>query len=225
MAFAGFSASPSSLMQPPRSIGLAFQYAPRVYLHPREPWGPLRPDDFIGASRLVWNSPRIDDELAGRGSIESERLGADCETAAEGCYEHSGCAADQVTRPTESPAIRAPGLSPRRGFAIDPDGTVKRPSAPGNPNIPVYWEVRGSSDSFRITYWFFYGFNGRTLDMHEGDWVVYDVLGASLQVNQAIVPFLTVKRGEVFMPDWGPRPWGWEPDRVLPAVAGVGGCC
>ena len=35
---------------------------------------------------------------------------------------------------------------------------------------------------------------------------MYDVLGASLQVHQAVVPFLTVKRGEVFMPDWGPRP-------------------
>jgi len=63
------------------------------------------------------------------------------------------------------------------------------------------------------------------LDIHEGDWVVYDVLGASLQVTQAVVPFLTVKRGQVFMPDWGPRPWGWEPDRVLPAVTGFGGCC
>jgi hypothetical protein len=28
------------------------------------------------------------------------------------------------------------------------------------------------------------------------------------------VPSLTVKRGRVFMPDWGPRPWGWEPDPV-----------
>jgi len=55
--------------------------------------------------------------------------------------------------------------------------------------------------------------------------MVYDVLGASLQVTQAVVPFLTVKRGQVFMPDWGPRPWGWEPDRVLPAVTGFGGCC
>jgi dihydroorotase len=63
------------------------------------------------------------------------------------------------------------------------------------------------------------------LDMHEGNWVVYDVLGASLQVTQAVVPFLTVKRGQVFMPDWGPRPWGWEPDRVLPAATGLGGCC
>jgi hypothetical protein len=37
---------------------------------------------------------------------------------------------------------------------------------------------------------------------------------------------VTVKRGRVFTPDWGPRPWGWEPDRVLPAaLAGAGGCC
>ncbi len=42
-------------------------------------------------------------------------------------------------------------------------------------------------------------------------------------MNQAVVPCLTVKRGQVFMPDWGPRPWGWEPDRGLPAAAGVGG--
>src|SRR5688572_20062221 len=50
------------------------------------------------------------------------------------------------------------------------------------------------------------------LQIHQGDWLVYDVLGASLRVQQAVVPVLTVKRGEVFTPDWGPRPWGWEPD-------------
>ena len=50
------------------------------------------------------------------------------------------------------------------------------------------------------------------LEMKEGDWVVYDVLGASLRVNKTLVPALTVKRGLVFEPDWGPRPWGWEPD-------------
>src|SRR2546428_8171688 len=63
------------------------------------------------------------------------------------------------------------------------------------------------------------------LEIQEGEWVVYDILGSGLRVNQAVVPFMTVKRGQVFMPDWGPRPWGWEPDRVLPVVAGVGGCC
>ena len=62
------------------------------------------------------------------------------------------------------------------------------------------------------------------LELREGEWLVYDVLGASLPVTQAVVPFLTVKKGRVFTPDWGPRPWGWEPDRVLPAAA-ARGCC
>jgi dihydroorotase len=62
------------------------------------------------------------------------------------------------------------------------------------------------------------------LESREGSWVVRDVLGAGLNVQKALVPFLTVKRGRVFSPDWGPRSWGWEPDRVLPA-GGSGGCC
>jgi dihydroorotase len=63
------------------------------------------------------------------------------------------------------------------------------------------------------------------LELRDGDWTVYDVLGAGLRVDRAVVPFLTVKRGQVFMPDWGPRPWGWEPDRTLPAGPATGGCC
>jgi dihydroorotase len=63
------------------------------------------------------------------------------------------------------------------------------------------------------------------LEIREGNWVVYDVLGAGLSVTTAVVPFLTVKRGTLFTPDWGPRPWGWEPDRVLPAAPIAGGCC
>jgi dihydroorotase len=63
------------------------------------------------------------------------------------------------------------------------------------------------------------------LEIREGSWVVKDVLGAGLPVTKAFVPFVTVKRGRVFAPDWGPRPWGWEPDRVLPAAAISGGCC
>ena len=52
------------------------------------------------------------------------------------------------------------------------------------------------------------------LDVRAGDWTVYDVLGAGLRVERAVVPYLTVKRGQVFMPEWGPRPWGWEPDQT-----------
>src|SRR3989475_11692455 len=63
------------------------------------------------------------------------------------------------------------------------------------------------------------------LDTHGGGWGGYDCLGASLRVTRAMVPFLTVKRGQVFTPDWGPRSWGWEPDPALPAGASMRGCC
>jgi dihydroorotase len=62
------------------------------------------------------------------------------------------------------------------------------------------------------------------LDLNDGDWVVYDVLGAGLRVNKAFVPVLTVKRGHVFTPEWGPRPWGWEPDRWTAGMTFTG-CC
>src|SRR6266568_1640414 len=62
------------------------------------------------------------------------------------------------------------------------------------------------------------------LELREGDWVVYDVLGESLRVRQAVVPFVTVKKGQVFTPDWGPRPWGWEPDAFFPAASSVKSC-
>jgi dihydroorotase len=52
------------------------------------------------------------------------------------------------------------------------------------------------------------------LDLRQGDWVVYDTLGASLRISQCVVPVLTVKRGKVFEPEWGPHPWGWEPARA-----------
>lgn len=63
------------------------------------------------------------------------------------------------------------------------------------------------------------------LELREGDWVVYDILGSPLRVDRAFAPHLTVKRGAVFTPDFGPRPWGWWPDRARPAGTVAGGCC
>jgi dihydroorotase len=60
------------------------------------------------------------------------------------------------------------------------------------------------------------------LDLQEGDWVVRDILGSPLRVDRAFAPHLTLKRGKVFTPDFGPRPWGWWPDRAGPIA---GGCC
>ena len=63
------------------------------------------------------------------------------------------------------------------------------------------------------------------LRVQEGDWTVHDVLGASLRVGQAVMPVLTLKRGEVFTPEWGPRSWGWEPDPGPSGAATFKSCC
>ena len=52
------------------------------------------------------------------------------------------------------------------------------------------------------------------LEVVDGDWVVYDVLGDSRKVDKAVLPVLTIKKGQVFEAGWGPRPWGWEPDKA-----------
>ena len=50
------------------------------------------------------------------------------------------------------------------------------------------------------------------LDIQDGDWLVYDVLGDSRKSDKAVVPIMSVKKGQVFEAAWGPRPWGWAPD-------------
>ena len=50
------------------------------------------------------------------------------------------------------------------------------------------------------------------LDVQDGDWVVYDVLGDSRKSDRAVTPVMAVKKGKVFEAAWGPRPWGWTPD-------------
>jgi len=50
------------------------------------------------------------------------------------------------------------------------------------------------------------------LDVQDGSWVLYDVVGGSRKSDKAVMPVMAVKRGEVFEAGWGPRPWGWEPD-------------
>ena len=50
------------------------------------------------------------------------------------------------------------------------------------------------------------------LSEETGNWVFHDTQGDTLTGDKALVPVVTVKDGEVFSPDWGPRPWGWLPD-------------
>ena len=50
------------------------------------------------------------------------------------------------------------------------------------------------------------------LGLETGDWVFHDTEGETISGDKALVPVVTVKGGEVFTADWGPRPWGWLPD-------------
>ena len=50
------------------------------------------------------------------------------------------------------------------------------------------------------------------LEIKDGNWMVYDILGDGKKSDKAVIPVMAIKKGEVFEAGWGPRPWGWEPD-------------
>ena len=50
------------------------------------------------------------------------------------------------------------------------------------------------------------------LEIKEGNWMVYDIVGDGKKSDKAVIPIMAIKKGEVFEAVWGPRPWGWEPD-------------
>ncbi len=50
------------------------------------------------------------------------------------------------------------------------------------------------------------------LEESAGDWLFHDTEGATITGDKALAPVFTVKSGEVFTAEWGPRPWGWLPE-------------
>jgi dihydroorotase len=49
------------------------------------------------------------------------------------------------------------------------------------------------------------------IDIVSGRFQFVDTVGQTFTGQQALVPVLTVRAGEVIVPEWGPHPWGWEP--------------
>ncbi len=50
------------------------------------------------------------------------------------------------------------------------------------------------------------------LDVNNGKWKFVDTIGKEFTGEKALTPVLTVRKGEVFEPEWGPHPWGWLPE-------------
>ena len=50
------------------------------------------------------------------------------------------------------------------------------------------------------------------LRVEQGRWIFRDLPGDVLEGDTALVPVQTIRAGEMFSPEWGPRPWGWLPE-------------
>ena len=52
------------------------------------------------------------------------------------------------------------------------------------------------------------------LETVSGRWRFTDTTSIEFTGEQALVPVLTIRAGEVFEPEWGPHPWGWLPEEM-----------
>jgi dihydroorotase len=52
------------------------------------------------------------------------------------------------------------------------------------------------------------------LETVPGRWRFSDTTEQAFSGEQALVPVLTIRGGEVFEPEWGPHPWGWLPEAI-----------
>jgi len=148
------------------------QYAPFVYLAPRERFGPMSAGRFVGQASLSWAHDDFpcneDHEVARRTTVDPTRLG-------NGGYEHQIANAvcddhgdphgsDELTRPRQGDKGDVPQ---NEGFYLNiPNSLHERRRA----DVPVFYEYEPRSF---VTYWFFYAFNdspGAELFDHEGDW-------------------------------------------------------
>ena len=51
-------------------------------------------------------------------------------------------------------------------------------------------------------------------DVVEGKWKFTDTLNQVFTGTQALVPVQTIRKGELFSPEWGPYAWGWLPEQA-----------
>ena len=167
---------------------LARQFAPVVWIHRREAFGPSSVPDFLSRSELTWRTKsrfRKDEDLAERGSIEAARLGLGCARTVANCYRRGDFLATDFTRPHDKRPARPAGLDEGEGFYIDPESGARQGETGVAVRAPMYYEIRRGKTT-RITYWFFYGYsrpfkpfgpaNVAALFSHEGDWENVDVV-------------------------------------------------
>lgn len=164
---------------PPDELTVVYRYAPHIHFHWDEQNFPMSPLTFLSGSSLKWAHDGCRDDT------EAERYLIDAATLVGGGYTHQAALACLGSRPIHggpdytSADLTAPAeggeayhLPPNReGFYMDVANALREGQVPADgaySNAPaMYYEY---SAGHYIVYWFFYGFNNRSLDKHEGDW-------------------------------------------------------
>jgi hypothetical protein len=180
-------AAPSQGVSAPAAVS---RYAPWVRFHTGEKYWPDDPDAFIARSALTWTNAKDSCSpapmnarsvpIASLGSVDPVRLGTGG-YAVDFCIrrhdvtEEAHLTSTDLTAPSASdPARRPRGV--KSGFALDlvdsarhgirPTSSTTTYDAPGHAP-PTYYEYQAHK---YIVYWFFFNYNNRLLDKHEGDW-------------------------------------------------------
>jgi dihydroorotase len=53
------------------------------------------------------------------------------------------------------------------------------------------------------------------LEIIDGDWLFVDNFGGRNRGSAAVRPWACVRAGELMPLDYGPRPWGWLPEKAV----------
>src|SRR5919106_5928058 len=140
---------------------LARRYAPVVWIHRNERFGPTSVNEFLERSELTWRTAsrfRPDQDLGGRRAVDPARLGSGCAELAAGCYRHQRFLTTDLTRPHHRDPARAAGLTSKEGFYLDPDDPVRKGETGTAAQVPIYYEIPPVAVT-RIAYWFFFGYS------------------------------------------------------------------
>jgi hypothetical protein len=170
-------------------------YAPRAYLHPDEEYGAMNPDKFFSKASLYWlnawgqtNYPQKPcgkkreperELIASARRLTVKRLMAGdfryhyCRRSGGGAYKtEATIRSDQLTAPA---AKGHPAKRPRErhGFYLElPKGSWKGVDPQEGSSIfyegpAMHYELKSRKS---VVYWFFFGYNNRLGDKHQGDW-------------------------------------------------------
>lgn len=177
--------------------GIARRFAPVVWVHSDERFGPASVEDFILDSELTWRTKGFarDRDLAERGEVDAAKLGVGCQEPAVGCYGMGRFLATDFTRPHDGNPLRAPDLDSKEGFYLDPSDEAREGEVGAPPQVPIYYEAR-TGETTRIAYWFFFGYsrpnksrlgvNPAAAFSHEGDWENIEIVFGPRSVPRAV---------------------------------------